>query len=272
VDQSGEQPHYRPAVKRTVPPFFRVCLVFLLFLGSCGIEDYLYLYPVSPGNIWVELNTLAEINLPDIDLDDYYYFNYFTLYYRIYVSDIPVSGTIQLSRTALSRINPALYNDYAALEPYTNNESSVSTSVASLFRNRNYYPLALQSAAIEDVLASNSLGKILRLDFAQTPGTYPSLQIIGPSGVARYVLYRSTGGGVFSPRPNRYFLNAADLSRNDYLNTNFNADTARNSSMYGSDRHTYVSIYIVVTGIDMNISPIYSRPTHVGIFRLPDPN
>jgi hypothetical protein len=259
-------------MKQTGSLLFPASLGLLLLLGSCGIEDYLYLYPVSPGNIRLELNTLAVIDLPDINTSEYYYFSYFTLYYRIYISDIPESGDMQLSQNFLSRINPVLSSDYTALEPSTNTETMVSTTLASLFRNRNYYSLALQDAVIEDVLSRGSLGRTVQLDFSQRPGTYPSLNIDTGGEPESYILYRSNGNGVFTPMPNRYFLNAAELSRNDYLTAAYNADVAGNTMMTGPERYSYVSIYIVVTGMDQNYSPIYSRPTHAGIFRLPNPN
>jgi hypothetical protein len=261
-------------MRRSTRIFSLVSLAFLLLLDSCGIEDYLFLYPVSPGNIRVELNSLSSIDLPDINLNEYYYFTYFSIYYRIYVSDIPESGTIQLSQSGLTRINPTLYSDYAAFEPYTNNDTMITTSLASLFRNRNYYTLALQNTNIEDVLSSASLGKTISLDFAQRPGTYPSLNLYANAALeSTYTLYRSNGNNAFNPQPTRYFVNTTDLSRSDYLTTAINADVAPNSAAAaGGTRYTYVSMYIVVTGMDPNYSPIFSRPTHVGIFRLPDPN
>jgi hypothetical protein len=253
--------------------FFRFALPLALLLGSCGIEDYLFLYPVSPGNIRMELNSLSTIVLPNINISEYYYFSNFTLYYRIYLSDAQESGEIQPSQQSLQRVNPTLYNDYAVLEPLTNTESSVTTALASTFRGRNYHTLALRDENIETVLDRNSLGRTINLDFAQLPGTYPSLRVATDiAGVEdTYVLYRSNDNGAFSPRPDQYLVNTSDLRRSDYLTTNFNADVVGNSSLpAGVIRYAYMSVYIVVTGMDGNYSPVYSRPTHVGIFRLPE--
>jgi hypothetical protein len=253
--------------------FFRFALPLALLLGSCGIENYLFLYPVSPGNIRMELNSLATIVLPNINTSEYGYFRYFSLYYKIYLSDAQESGEIQPSQQSLQRVNPALYSDYAVLEPYANNETSVTTSLASLFRGRNYHTLMLRDVNIETILDKNSLGRTISLDFAQLPGTYPSLRVTTDiAGVEdSYVLYRSNGNGAFSPMPHQYLVNTSDLRRSDYLTTNFNADVVGNSSLpAGAIRYAYVSVYIVVFGMDDNYLPYYSRPTHVGIFRLPE--
>jgi hypothetical protein len=48
-----------------------------------------------------------------------------------------------------------------------------------------------------------------------------------------------------------------------------NADVADQSGISGP-RYTYVSMYILAYGMDNNFSSVYSTPTHIGIFLLPD--
>ncbi|MDR3343005.1 MAG: hypothetical protein LBT14_09535 [Treponema sp.] len=231
---------------------------------SCGIEDYVYLYPVSAGNISVELNSEATIRLPAIDTNEYYYFSCFTIYYRIYISDSLQSGHID--EGIMSTLNPTLYSDYNAFLPYINSETTISTSIGTLFSNRNYRSLTLEGVTIDDVLSKDSLGKTIILDFPPTPGTIPGL-IINDTW---YNLRRSNGNGSFSPLPeNRYFLNHPDLNSSVNASSTINADVA-NISTAAEVRYTYVSLYIVVTGIDSNFSPIYSTPAFIGILRLPD--
>jgi hypothetical protein len=69
---------------------------------------------------------------------------------------------------------------------------------------------------------------------------------------------------------NRYFLNTTDLNSSTNVSTTVNADVVEVSSSTGGARYAYVALYIVVTGIDNNYSPIYSAPTFIGVLRLPD--
>jgi hypothetical protein len=233
-----------------------------LLLSSCGIEDYYFLYSVPPGNIQVTLNNRATIQLPSLSAE-YYYFTNFTIFYRIYISGIQESGTIQTSQASLSAINSYLSSDYFAIEPYTKSDTSVSSSTASLFQGRGFYKLELQNAIIDNVLSNDVMGQTLILDFPVT-GARPYLNIDGSS----HILYRSTGEGSFNPVPNRYFLNTPDLNSSANVSSTVNADVANRSGISGP-RFTYAAMYIVVTGIDSNFTPIYSAPTFIGIFALP---
>jgi hypothetical protein len=269
-ERKGEKIGFRGRLKNL---FVILSLCFLWAGGavSCGIEDYFYLYPVPLGNIQIQLNSRATIVLPAIDLQEFYYFTHFTIYYRIYISDIQETASIQLSTSSLSRINATLSSDYFAISPYTTTNAQnapVNVSINSIFGTRNYYALALANADIENaILAASAPGRTLELDFdpIQTGKQYPYLLINGQN----YDLFRSDGNGVFSPLPDRYFVNSSQLNSSQNATTAINADVV-NKSVSGP-RYTYVSMYIVVTGIDNNFSPINSIPTHIGIFRLPDP-
>ncbi|MHB9291900.1 hypothetical protein Holit_00987 [Hollandina sp. SP2] len=242
--------------------FCGLLLFFLQGFSSCGIEDYAFLYPVS-GRVNVELNSKATIILSMAGVSSY--FTHFTIYYRIYISAVSLSGNI--GQGDLSTLNPTLANDYGAFLPYTSNTDTISTSIGSLFRNRNYYALTVEETNIEDILSSNSQNKTLTLDFIQVPGTIPVLSIDNTA----YTLQRSTGNGLFSPVPqDRYFFNTLELNSNANVASLINADVAALSGTAADVRYTYVSLYIVATGIDPNFSPIYSAPTFIAILRLPD--
>jgi hypothetical protein len=249
-------------------PRFILILCLLAGFGlfsSCGIEDYLFLNPVPVANIHPTLNTSVEIELPSIDLTQYYYFSHFTIYYRIYISGIDISGAID--EGSLSRINAALAADYATLIPYTNNDTVISTSMATLFSGRKYFTLNLSGGDIDDVLGKASLGRTAVLDFALTPGRRPTLRL---GSTQEYELFRSTGNGAFSPAPDRFFLNASELNRSDNVTEKINYDVADFPGLSGA-RYTYVAFYILTTGTDSNYTPVFSRPTYVGILRLPEP-
>ncbi|MDR1446839.1 MAG: hypothetical protein LBI90_08095 [Treponema sp.] len=249
-------------MKRNAFSFF--FFILALLISSCGIEDYYFLYSVPQGNIQVTLNNRATIQLPSLSAD-YYYFTNFTIFYRLYISGSQESGTIQTSQASLGSINPYLSSDYFAIEPYTKSDTTVSATTGSLFKGRNFYTLELETANIDDVLSSDVMGQTLIIDFPVT-GVRPFLSIGGFS----YTLYRSTGEGSFNPVPNRYFLNTSELNSSSNVSSTVNADVANRTGISGS-RFTYAAMYIVVTGIDSNFTPIYSAPTFIGIFALPNP-
>jgi hypothetical protein len=235
-------------------------LSLLAFFASCGIEDYIYLSPVRAAEITRTLNYLARIRLPNVGSSS---FTHFIIYYRIYISDQQESAEIQYSQSILSGINPSLWSDYSALEPYTHEDNITTANIDTLLRNRKYYPLELSGASIDSVLDSDSAGSTIELDFSvnTTPVLRPPV----------YTLLRSTGGGVFNPNPDRYFLNTPGLySSANALNTAINPDVADKDGISGP-RYTYAAMYIVVAGIDDNLSSVYSNPTLIGIFQIPNP-
>jgi hypothetical protein len=97
------------------------------------------------------------------------------------------------------------------------------------------------------------------------------MQTSSSSEPVYYTLRRTGGDGNFIPVPaDRLFFNTQDLNSSLNATALINNDVADKSSASGQ-RYTYVSIYIVTTGRDTNFTPLYSRPTHVGIFSLPEP-
>jgi hypothetical protein len=236
--------------------------ILSLLLGSCGIEDYPYLRPVDAASITRYLNERATIDLPQVGSQQ---FIHFTIYYRIYISGEYISG--EISTSDLSRINSFLVSDYAAFVPYTDSDTVISTSIATLFAGRKYYTLYVENANIDSILSNSAMGEQMSIDFAQTLGK-PILKIHN----TEYALWRTTGkdraGEIFTPTPDRYFINSEKLNSSENTIATINNDVANNT--ISGPRYTYVSMYIVVTGQDSNsFIPFYSKPAHIGIFRLP---
>jgi hypothetical protein len=125
------------------------------------------------------------------------------------------------------------------------------------FRNRNYYELELSGGNINNVLTKN--GGILSLNFLQN-GVPPNASFASFNGGQSYSLQRSTK---LLPPDKLFFYN------NDLLSSsNDNADVARQSS---SSDYAYVSMYIVLEGFNpVNFSTLYSKPTHISVFKLPN--
>ncbi|MDR1326491.1 MAG: hypothetical protein LBK00_10690 [Treponema sp.] len=236
---------------------------FLLALLSCGIEDYTFLSPVLSGNIRVEdINSKATIILPNVNS---YYFNHFTIYYRIYISNTDVPS---INDGNLGSISTTLQQDYNAFLPYVNSDSNnASTPIGNLFTNRKYQTLALEGADIErDILSDNATGETIILDFIKTPDKLPPALVINNT---RYVLYRN-GAGLLLPVDDLRFFNSTTLNTTVPTET-INVDVANITGTNTSGtRYTYVALYIVLVGTDPNFSPIYSAPTFVGILHLPD--
>jgi hypothetical protein len=263
-------------MRKAVPVIF--CGLFL-FVFSCGMEDYLYLNPVDEGNIsLVAPNTTATIVLPSFNISEYYYFTNFSLFYRIYVSDVTDITTYPYYSSDLSRINSTLASDFSALSYYTSNTTTVVTNLGSQFSSRKYYTLELENANIESILSASSFGNRITLDFSTGRAPVLGIQTSAASEPVYHTLRRTGGDGNFFPVPsNRLFFNTDDLnsSANVFSPSSstpslINNDAVDKASITGQ-RYTYVSIYIVTTGRDTNFTPLYSRPTHVGVFFLPEP-
>jgi hypothetical protein len=240
-------------------------LLLLLFLfvlfGSCGLEDYPYINAVPQSNITQELNNRAIVRLPN----DYTGtpFTHFAVFYRIYVSSIPQAST---TISSYSAINPVLASDYNSFSTYIDSTTLVNVNMDSLFSGRGYKYLNLMDHNISNVLSSSVLGGNLVFDFSSSK--VPTMT--AASNV--YTLWRSDGNGLFSPRPDRLFINREELWKSENINTTINADVANKSGLEPSERrYTYAAMFIIAVGIDIsNYSNIYSTPSLIHVFQLPD--
>ncbi|GHV93901.1 hypothetical protein AGMMS50293_02210 [Spirochaetia bacterium] len=241
---------------------FIFALVIAAGIVSCGLEDYPYLPSVPENNITVQSVNRATIRLPNISSS---YFTHFTIFYRIYISG---ENTDQITTTDLSRVNTSLAADYNGIYPSTDiTNTSANTAIGSLFRNRRYYELQIEGGDIRNLLSAGSTVEII---FPTITGEKPTLNDV--NGNVYGSLYRSNGEGIFDPVPDRYFLNSPDLNASANTIETKNADVANNTSIVASSsRYTYVSLYIVLVGLDtQTLTSIYSQPTFIGILKLPE--
>ena len=218
-------------------------------LVSCGIETYKYLDPVDPG-IPMLLNTRAYITLPWAQPN---YFRYFIIYYRIYISDIPVDV---VDTGALARIYPALHTDYTYFYSYTNSQSTVApTAMGTTFSGRKYFPLELENASIEGALGSG--GRVVTLAFAD-PQSKPSLimgdlRVPETSGTpyTRYQLSRNTRNDNTPYANDIYFVNSDHVNNGAYISsdsTRVNQDVQNSSQAISGRKYTYAAMYILAHG------------------------
>jgi hypothetical protein len=241
-----------------------ICLISFICLLSCGLESFYYLDYIPEGSL--SDNTYASIQLPPVSAEGYSsYFINFAIFYRIYISGEALSGSIN-TPTLRSQVNSALNSDYQSLYSLTDiTSTTVNTSdLENKFYNRRYFKLLLEEDNINNVLGRDSLGKTLEIRFSPISGEKPVLILDGVS----YTLQRAVSGQniLFSPVPdNRYFMNHPDLNNNANVTNEINADVATNTKT----GYTYVSLYIAAIGGEF-ITSIFSQPTHIGIFRLPE--
>jgi len=274
--------NYQPLTTRSVPSVrprtfsinliaFRVGLCWfvvnsLFCLLSCGLEEYLFIdyIPDSYKNDY----TSAIISLPSRSTEGYSnIFSHFEIFYRIYISAAPPGGLINTS-TLMSNVNSALNSDYQGLYYLTNKTGTASnpSNLETTFSSRKYFKLTLENNNIDNVLGSGSLGGKLEISFETTSGVKPVLNLNG----IPYTIFRANSGpGLnFTPSPNRYFLNHPYLYDPNNVSKLINEDVAAPNANT-IPRYTYVSMYIFAIGRDY-ITTIYSQPTHINIFCLPD--
>ena len=239
---------------------FLLLLLFLFF--SCGLETYIYLDPVE--SITIRGMNSVSIILPQQPPASSDYFRYYTIYYRIYISDVNLTSIT--NDTQRRQINPNLANHYNVLDPYTTSDNVSPNALESVFERLKYYFLYVNDAgtarSINTVLGSAIFNAMVELDFTVNP---PIMRV--NSGTPSVLNRASTN---FTSRPDRLFVNTTgtdNLSDCSIISDIVNADVERIEA--DSGLFTYVSMYIFAVGIDENYSPLYSKPKHIGIFRLP---
>jgi hypothetical protein len=243
-------------------------VVSIFFLLSCGLEAFYYIDYIPEGTMTD--NTLARVQLPSSSAEGYSsYFTNFVIYYRIYISGNAFPGIINTSDLR-RQVNSSLDSDFQGMYSLTDiTSTSVNTSnLENTFITRKYFRLTLEEESIDNILNSGSLGKTLEIRFSPVNGVRPVLTLNDNS----YTLRRAISGpGLnFNPVPdNRYFLNHPDLYNTANVTNEINADVATNSSNSTDLKYTYVSMYIFAIGKEY-LTTIYSQPTHIGIFRLPE--
>ena len=232
------------------------------FFLSCGIQENYYLPQVPEDYIRKTDNTAASLNIPSIS--SYSFSRGYIIFYRIYISNFPTSGSID-TPGGRSDINPALASDFNVFEPIANPANTTSITNRNTFISRNYFELELEGTPMSSVLTQ--AGGTVNINFVQRPGEHPVLSINGNE----YKLLRSTGEGTrtFFPVPeDRYFFSTPDeLNKYENAVPEINGDVAGRA---GESDNAYVSMYIVAMGLDpVGFGRVYSKPTLINIFRLP---
>jgi hypothetical protein len=255
-----------------------ILLLFPLFaLLTCGLENYTsYLVPVD----YVETDLLydSKVSIPSQVTSS---FRYYVIFYRIYLSELYFTSiTTDSERQA---VNPALSTHYKSLANYTDSDNFNPSVIGTVFSNLKYYQLYLNTSgttvqSASDILndqflptaAMDGNGDKIHIFFTgSSPGPY--LEVLFETGnpaTIQYPLRRASNS--FTPHPDRTFYRttgAGDICDNTIITSDVNADVEKLAGN-NSTSYAYVSMYIAAYGVDSNLTSIYSRPTHIGIFRL----
>jgi hypothetical protein len=241
-----------------------IVIIFCFLLLTCGLEEHFYLPQISQGRVERTSNTIAVIDIPSLDTVQFRYASHYSIFYKIYISEYQESGSVYETVDLRSRVNPTLNSDYLAIYPMTDPTNTTSSPNVNLFTSRNYFELELSGTDIKRILSTD--GGLLTITFPTLTGDFPVLRLRGGSD---YILKRS--GNLISPEPDMFFRNSPELRDNANAVDNVNRDVARLVS--GTPQFTYASMYIVAVGANPEtFGPIYSRPTFINVFLLPDAN
>ncbi|MCL2242876.1 MAG: hypothetical protein FWC03_00210 [Treponema sp.] len=256
--------HKKERIFRTT---FFLTAAFLLIFFSCGIDEYYYLEQVDERNITVTMGNIVEIIVPPVNTGRFYYFSNYSILYRIYISGNHIPSVDIMNN--LSVISPDLTSDYNRFL-YITDPTSSSLPSASTFRD--YFELEFELLPEAGIDISNTVlserGGKLEITFPEIDYEYPAT-VYNDHEVRLRRSYRPSGL-LINPKPqdDPYFRNTPEL--NDFINaiSDSNADVIVREGL--SEHYAYISMYIVSMGIDSNFSQIYSKPTHIGVFKLPD--
>jgi hypothetical protein len=256
-------------------------------LASCGLEVYPMLNPVVDAySIGV---SSAVITIPNNTSTE---FRYYSILYRIYISDIVLTGITSDSQR--NTINPALASHYNTINPYTTRTNVTPNAIGTVFSNLHYYPLYVsvdksREIAMYQLLSNHqtlsgsypttnihnlNAGDTVYLDFTDAAdGPYMTIRygIPPPDTTGRLYLFRAKNN--FTPIPSdRLFFKSTDILNESFITTSTNADVEPKSNLIlANPKQAYVSMYILSIGYDGNYSPVYSSAKHIGIFHLPTP-
>ncbi|MDR2701889.1 MAG: hypothetical protein LBB72_05610 [Spirochaetaceae bacterium] len=246
--------------------FLAFCLMMCVSF-SCGIENYIYLDAVETV-IDTDVNK-AQFILPNTNTSTEEYFRYYAIYYRIYLSDLDLTGTINTA-TLRNSINPVLNSHFNSIEPYIDNENYAPSGIYSVFTRLNYFSLYV---TLEDKInevepgARLKPGELVSLDFTDS-SKGPFMTVNNDPSTSLY-LFRSSNANPYPQKDDRLFFWTDDLFESDNINAERNRDVEKPVTNFNElNKTAYVSMYVLAVGIDTTFSPVYSRPCHIGIFKI----
>ncbi len=234
-------------------------LLLAIGLGACGIDDYIYLDPVTDTD-WRPSDQRISFTLPS---DQNEYFDNYVIYYRLYPSSVSKIG-IAFTTGDFSSLNTSMYSDYSNIYPYSTEDDEAPVSLEALFTKLGYKELSFGTSVatkdglgsisgevgVETLLTEDAAGKTLTIDF-----NLSVLQKAHPSLILDGTAYRILRENASETLPSRDFLYYASMKGGD-----FEGNALAN---------TYAVFYIVAKGTDLSFSTILSRAAFLGALQLP---
>lgn len=210
---------------------FLLCFSFI-FLNSCGIENYIYLTPVTA--ITKTADTIS-VTLPLLSDQPVDYFSGYTIYYRIYTSQNNLTSIIESSN--YGDINSAMSTDYSKLSPYISTDSFNSINMYYFFNSIGFSQLQLDNSDMINLLKT----------------------------INNFELQKNENGLILKNSSNNYSLIRINKETFIYKSALSGDD------VIVIDNHStaYAMFVIFAYGVDEYGSPIFSRPTLLGVLQLP---
>ena len=253
-------------------------IIVCLLLTTCGIFEYYYLPQVPEASVEESDQYGAIIYLGQMAFS---YATGYIIFYRIYVSSEDVSGRINTPELR-SQISSSLASDYNFFVRFIDPADTASILRQNTFLDRFFFEVEFRnsSAANVNFLSGSAFStpKYLYLEFP-TSLDRPTARLENDKDPVSHdnnpvYLHRNLQRMLaFSPEPDGdlYFRNRPELNDPANVTTTKNRDVT--GQVNTTPRFSYVSLYIAAKGSNPDdFSAIYSKPTHIGIFRLPDAN
>jgi len=235
-------------------------LIFLIIIGftTCGIDEYYYLPQIPQGS---ETATEVSIRLPSVS-STFYYASTYIIFYKIYLSNEVLLTTIH--PTDFSIISSSLTNDWNTLARFLDT-TTTNVPTRSDFSNRGYFELQFETSNLLRFTPGSTSDRDLNILFHPTEPAEILLDEIPRGNILRNDI-------TFEPQPDRDFYSTPELRSNENAGSGnpYNHDIAAvPGSNTGTAPYSYVSMYILTSGTNpTNFNPIFSKPTHLGVFLL----
>lgn len=235
--------------------FFRVCLVpAAALLIACGIDNYIYLYPVTYWINWPdtvdESRNYCAFRTSDVRNNSAAgdYFRGFEVYYRIY-----------------NNVN-TLLSERAAIDSYNEDESTQAMAFDYLTSRYNYSRLT-GTERLSDIplIPSASSNRDVYIRLYDTAGAAAGIRVYDNTENGTLLddwgIPRRTIGGI-SLGTNAYRFKLENIGQND-------SDVRWSSTPTDPYEKTlYMQVYVVAYGYDESFTSIYSELFSLGYITL----
>jgi hypothetical protein len=217
-----------------------------LLLAACGIEDYIYFYPVTqyinrPSTVDKALNywSFKTRDVDNVDGENADYFKGFEVYYKIYTSPSTLSS------------------DVSAID--SNNENNPSTSYSYLINTKGYERMSSVSRVGKyPLIAAGTTNRVVTIRLTDYSNLTAGIMVDGESlGQALRTL------DDISVASSDYYFEYDEIDASD-SSTTCDSDVKYTAWATSDAKNCYVQAYVMAYGYDSNYKRIYSVPFNIG--------